>query len=171
MAGCLARKTEPGVIVFVTHDNHNSLAASAKLTKAMPDQMTANATPLMAWTHGHGSQGNRWQRSLRGFDIHSTEQDMANDLALDFSHERKKDDSLFPQSVNQIGLIGAFESGLVHLPNLGAVPQPLVPAVEIQLRHHRYSCTATMTCQSGRGRRLAPVQPRQNHPRRHVIIL
>src|SRR5215469_3987022 len=135
-ARCLEPKTEPGVIVFVTHDNNNPLASTAKFPKAMPDQTTANAMPLMLWSNGHRSKRNRRQSSLRDFDRHSAEQDMANDLALDLGDERKQDDSLFPQSVNQIGLVGPFESGLVDAPNFEVICRPLRPDVKIRLCLH-----------------------------------
>jgi hypothetical protein len=137
---CLEPKPEPGVIVFVTDDNHNPFAAATKLAKTASDQMTANSTFLMAWTHSHRSKRNRRQPPLPQFDGHSAEQNMANDPALDLGHERKQDDSLFSQSVNQIRLIGAFESGFVYLPYFGVIPRPLLPDVNIRLHRHRHSC-------------------------------
>jgi hypothetical protein len=120
----------------MTHDNHNPLAATAKLTKATPDQATANAIPLMPWTHGHRSKRNRRQSSLRDFDCHSAEQDMANNLTLNLGYERKQDDSFFPQSVNQIGLVGPLESGLVDAPNFEVICWPLRPDLKTRLRLH-----------------------------------
>jgi hypothetical protein len=76
--------------------NHNPLATHAQAIQAMPHQMTANLPPLMARAYSHGSNRNSRQRSLRGFDGHAAEQNMANDLAAEFGHQGKKHNSFFP---------------------------------------------------------------------------
>lgn len=142
MARLLGRKAEPGVVVLVPKDDRNSLPTSAKLNQAMPDQVTANLPPLMAGKHGYRSKRNGWHRSLRSFNGDSTEQNMAYDLSVEFGHQRKKNDALFAQPVNQIGFIGTPKSSLIHFPNFGAIPQLLVPDMKIQLRRHRHSCVS-----------------------------
>jgi hypothetical protein len=61
---------------------------------------------------------------------------MANDLTLDLGYERKQNDSFFPQSVNQISLIGPFESRLVDASNFEVIRRPLRPDVKTRLRRH-----------------------------------
>jgi len=52
---------------------------------------------------------------------------VADDLAVNLGDKRQQDGSLRQQPVDQVSLIGAPESRLVHFPNLLSIARLLVP--------------------------------------------
>ena len=73
--------------MLVAKDKHNALSLRAQLFQAVTYKTDPDAALLPARRNSHGSQGNGRHRALRGFDRHACEQDVANDLAIEFSHQ------------------------------------------------------------------------------------
>jgi hypothetical protein len=104
--------------VCVSEHNDDSFPSGAELSQTMTNQLAPNLAALMVRQNGHGGQGNSGYRSLRRFHCHSTEQNVADDLAINLCDKRQQDGFFYAQPVDQTGLIGAPESSFVQLPNL-----------------------------------------------------
>lgn len=71
-------------------------------------------------------------RLLR-FHLHSTEQNVADDLAVKFGDKRKQDDAFLPQPIDQVRFVAASERGHVEFADLLPVPRLFLPDKQVRL--------------------------------------
>ena len=69
-------KPKARIVLLMPKHKHDALTTRLQLGQAMPDQVTADLTPLMAGQDGHRSQRDRRKSSFRSLNRHSTEQNM-----------------------------------------------------------------------------------------------
>ena len=87
----------------------------------MPNQLPADALPLMSRQNGHRRQRHGHNGSAAGVNPHPAEQDVADDSSLNLSDERLEDDAFGTQAVYQVGFIGSAKGCFVDRADLSSL--------------------------------------------------
>src|SRR5262245_5125722 len=107
-------ETKPGVILRVPHEHNVAVSRLATGVQPGANQCRANALALMRGEHGDGGQAEALDLRRSANDRNWTEQDVADDVPVQFGDERDGGMTSSAQGVHQAGFLVGRESGRVN---------------------------------------------------------
>src|SRR5260370_2954377 len=95
-------------------DEHDPFAPTAQPVQPVLDQLSTDTPALLVGLHGHWCQRHGRNRSARWrLNQYATEEDVPDDLAVPFGHERREDRAFGAQAVDEIRFVGTTKGRLV----------------------------------------------------------